>query len=370
MKPFTITTPKGKRTIGPGHRAFIVAEMSANHSQNFETAVHIIKSAATAGADAIKLQTYTPDTLTLNSDKVWFRVGGEKNPKQWQGKTLYELYKEAYTPWEWHKKLQVIAHDHGLAFFSTPFDNTAVDFLESLHVPLYKIASYELTHTPLLKYVAATKKPVIMSVGFATKKEIDYAVLTLRKSGAKNLALLHCLTSYAKESPWKNANLQTMIDLAHHYKVISGFSDNNAGVDLAVQAVMLGASIIEKHIVVSHTKNALDSAFSLDAQEFKNMVDAIRRAEIALGRIQYGVQTKEEEYNRRFRRSIFAAEKIKKGEKFTTKNIRVVRPAFGLDPRFYEELLGKSAAKDIEKATPLTQAMITKEKAAKRPQNH
>lgn len=360
MASFSIKTPKGIRKIGPGYPAFIVAEMSANHGQDFKQAVALVKAAAKAGADAVKVQTFTADTLTLDSDKKWFRVGGKENPKAWQDKTFYKLYKEAYMPWDWHAPLQRLAHRQGLVFFSTPYDATAVDYLQKLNVPCFKIASYEATDIPLLIKVAKTGKPVIMSTGFASLDEIQYSVSVLRKSGAKNLALLQCSTSYSASGNPAHTNLRTMLDLQERFKVVCGFSDNMGGLEIPALAAALGGSIIEKHLVIKHGKKALDDRFSLDLKEFKKMVEVIRFQERVLGKISYGPQTKAEAYNRRFRRSLFAVENIKKGEKFTLKNIRSIRPANGLETKFLPEVLGKKSTKDIGKGTPLQWKLIAK----------
>lgn len=358
MASFAIQTPRGERIIGSTHPCFIVAEMSANHQQNYEKAVEIIKAAAAAGADAIKLQTYTPDTMTVDSRKEWFLVGGKENPEAWQGKTFYDLYRTAYTPWEWHSKLQSLAESLGLVFFSTPFDATAVVFLESLHVPLYKISSYEATDIPLLKRVAATKKPIVMSVGFATLPEIVFSVKTLRENGCKELALLHCVTSYSDKPAPERTNLRAMLALSEEFEAVAGFSDNNAGIEIPALAAAMGASIIEKHLVLENDTTALDARFSLDGKEFKKMVDKVRAQEKMMGTVFFGPQTPAEEYNRRFRRSLFVVKDVKAGETLTPDNIRSIRPATGLETRYYEEILGKVVRQDIEKGTPLTRDLI------------
>jgi len=358
MKTFTINTIKGKREIGGNNPCFIVAEVSANHKQNFDRAVDIIKSAAKAGVDAIKLQMYTPDTLTLDSRKKWFFVGGKDNPEAWKGKTFYDLYKDAYTPWEWQPKLKKIAEDLGMVLFSTPFDDTAVDFLENMDVALYKIASYEATDISLLKKVASTKKPVIMSVGFADLEEVELSIKTLRENGTKDLAILHCTTSYSDSPNPEHTNLRTMLDIRDRFDVVCGFSDNMGGIEVPAVAAAIGASVIEKHIVVSHG-DALDDPFSLDAGNFKKMVEKIRWQEKVMGKVNYGCQTEQEKYNRQFRRSLFIVKDMKKGEQFTKENIRSIRPAYGLVTKYFEEILEKTAKKDIEKGTPLAWDLIT-----------
>ncbi len=358
-KYFEINTPKGKRGIGEGYPTFIVAEMSSNHNQNYEKAVEIIKAAAKAGADAIKLQTYTPDTITMDCDKPCFVIKNEENPECWQNKTLYQLYQKSYTPWEWHEQLKKVAEKEGLVFFSSPFDETAVDFLEKLNVLLYKIASYEVTHIPLLKKIAQTKKPVIMSIGFAALDEVELAIKTLRENGTKDIIVLHCVTAYTKNPQPEQTNFRTMLDLCERFEVLSGFSDNNAGIELPLQAAMLGAAVIEKHFVADEEKTS-DSDFSLGPEEFARMVQAVRTAEKALGEVHYGPQSQTEKNNMVYRRSLFAVQNIKKGEIFTEKNVRVIRPAFGLAPKHYWEVLGKTAAADIEKGTPLNWEMVRK----------
>ena len=360
MKEITIAG----RKIGEGHPCFVVAEVSCNHRQKYDEAVKIIEAAGAAGADAVKLQTYTPDTMTLDSDKKWFYVGGEDTPDSWKKETLYQIYQKAYTPWDWQPKLKKLANDLGMILFSTPFDATAVDFLEEMGVPCYKVASYEATDIPLLKKIAATAKPVIMSIGFATLEEADLAVKTLKENGTKELAVLHCVTTYSDKPQAKNMNLSTIADIKKRWEVVAGFSDNNYGIEFPIAAAQAGASIIEKHLVTKHNQGSFDDRFSIDPGEFKEMVKRIREVKelltdkILLGKPQYGPVSKDEENYRRLRRSIFVAKDIKRGEKFTKENIRVIRPESGLAPKHYEEVLGKSASADIEKATPLTRDLI------------
>jgi len=362
----TIKTAKGEKKIGAGHPVFVMAELSGNHMQDYDRAVKLVRAAADAGADAVKLQTYTADTITLDSDKEWFRVGGKDNPKDWQGQTLYQLYQKANTPWDWHPKLQKIAESLGRIFFSTPFDDTAVDFLEKLDVPVYKIASYEATDIPLLKKVAATGKPVILSVGFATIEEIELAVKTLRENGCREIALLHCLTSYGKAPSPNTAFLANIQDLADRFGAVSGFSDNNAGIELPIAAVRAGATIVEKHLTLSRAEGGPDAQFSLEPSEFAEMTRQIRAVEKETrqreaGEVRYGPANEQEEYNKRFRRSIFVARNIAAGEKFIAENVRVVRPAFGLEPKYYEKVLGRVATSDIEAGTPLKWNLIKDE---------
>lgn len=346
------------RPIGTNHPAFIIAEVSCNHHQNLDEAIQIIQSAHDAGVDAIKIQTYTPDTMTVNSTKRWFYLGGEDTPGSWKGKNLYELYKTAYTPWEWHKELQEKTEELGMVFFSTPFDPTAVDFLESLHVPCYKIASYEATDIPLLKKVASTGKPVIMSVGFATEEEVTRSVDTLRESGATDIAVLHCNTGYAAEPRPEEMHLSTIAEIAQKFSVVAGFSDNNAGIEVPVCAVAMGASIIEKHLILSRNQGGHDARFSIEPKEMKEMIDAIRRVEKLRGMPHFGPAGAAEENYRYLRRSLFVVRDVKKGEQFTPENVRVIRPAAGLEPRYYEQVLGKTASQDIEKDTPLTKELV------------
>lgn len=356
------------RHIGAGHPCFIVAELSGNHHQRYDEAVRLVHAAKEAGADAVKLQTYTPNTITLNSDKEWFRVGGEDNPAEWKGKTLYELYKESYTPWEWQPKLKKLADTIGIILFSTPFDETAVDFLELMRVPCYKIASYEATDFILLRKVAKTGKPVIISVGYASLKEIAFAIQTLGEHGAKDIAVLHCVTGYSLAPKLEDMHLSTIADIQKRFGMVAGFSDNNAGIEIPLMAAAAGASIIEKHLTLKRKQGGSDARFSLEPAELREMVWRIRAMESGgedisvpesvLGIPQYGPANALEEYNLRFRRSLFAGKDIKKGELLTEKNVRDVRPAFGLPTKHYDEMLGKRAAKDIPFATPLSREMI------------
>lgn len=358
----------GDKKIGPDHPCFIVAELSGNHHQKYDEAVRLVKAAKDAGADAVKLQTYTPDTITLNSDKEWFRVGGKGNPKSWKGKTLYELYREAYTPWEWQPKLKEIADELGIILFSTPFDETAVDFLEEMNMPCYKIASYEATDFVLLRKVGRTGKPAIMSVGYASVEEIAFALKTLRENGAKEIAVLYCVTGYSSEPVPRDMNLLTIADIKKRFGVVAGFSDNNAGIDIPLMAARSGASIIEKHLILDRKKGGPDAEFSLEPAELKELVLRIRAWEAgreklmvskrALGVAHYGPLSETERYNKRWRRSLFSAKEIKKGELFTPQNVRDIRPSFGLETKYFDEVIGKHATTDIPFATPLSWKMI------------
>ena len=355
----------GKRKIGEGNPTFIVAEMSANHEQNYRKAEAIVRAAARAGADAIKVQTFTPDTMTLNSRKKWFFVGGKDNPKTWKGQTFYDLYKKAYMPWHWQPKLQKLAHKLGLEFFSAPFDETAVDFLEKMRVPCYKIAAYESTDFLLLRKVAKTKKPIIVSVGFSTLPEVSFTIKTLRKYGAKDIVVLQCPTSYSKKPIPEKTNLNTMLDIKKRFKVEVGLSDNMGGIEVPALAAKMGASVIEKHLVLKHGSRALDDRFSLDPKEFKRMVQKIRKQEEekrwrkkVLGKVSYGPQTPAEKYNRNFRRSLFISKDVNIGEKFSKNNVKSVRPAYGLPTRYYDRIIGKKARKTIEAGTPLSWRLV------------
>jgi pseudaminic acid synthase len=337
-----------QRRIGQSQPAYIVAELSANHGRDFDQAVQLIHAARDAGADAVKLQTYTADTLTICSDREYFRVGGGT---LWDGRTLYDLYQEAYTPWKWQPKLKAIADDLGLGLFSTPFDSTAVDFLEQMDVPAYKIASFEVVDLPLIRRVAQTDKPIIMSTGMATLAEIDEAVRTAREAGATQIALLKCTSAYP--APPEEMNLRTIPHLAQAFDVLVGLSDHTLGIAVPVTAVALGACIVEKHFTLSRSVPGPDSAFSLEPHEFKTMVEAIRGAEKALGQVRYEV-TECEQASRVFRRSLFVVQDVKAGEVFTEENVRSIRPGYGLHTRYLGEVLGRRAARDIARGTPLS----------------
>jgi pseudaminic acid synthase len=342
----------GSREISVGRPVYVIAEMSANHGQKFEQAVEIVKAARDAGADAIKLQTYTPDTLTINCRSKYFQIG---KGTIWEGKHLYELYGEAYTQWDWQPKLKQIANDIGLDCFSTPFDSTAVDFLERMNVPAYKIASFELVDLPLIRRVARTAKPVIMSTGMATLAEIHEAVSTFCDAGGKELALLKCNSAYP--APPEEMNLRTIPHLAEAFDVPVGLSDHTRGIAAAIAAVALGACIIEKHFTLRRADGGPDAAFSLEPQEFKAMVDAVREAEKALGRVRYE-PTEKEMASRVFRRSLFVVEDLKAGEIFTESNVRSIRPGYGLAPRYYDKVIGAKARQDIQRGTPLSWELI------------
>ncbi len=342
------------RRIGPGQPAYVIAELSANHNGKLERALDIVRAAKDAGADAIKLQTYTPDTITLKSDSPLFRHGGEG---LWANRDLYSLYQEAYTPWEWHAQLKALADEIGIDLFSTPFDHSAVEFLEGLHVPAYKIASFELVDIPLIQKVARTGKPLILSTGMGTLEEVAEAVKAFQTAGGKGLALLKCTSAYP--SPPEAMNLRTMRDLHLRFNVPAGLSDHSMGHTVAVTAVALGASIVEKHFTLSRSDPGPDSAFSMEPAEFKAMVAAIRTAEAALGSIHYEPTTAEME-SRRFRRSLFVTQDVKAGETFTNDNVRSVRPAGGLHPRHLPEVHGHRAVRDVAAGTPMEWGMVAK----------
>jgi N-acetylneuraminate synthase len=340
------------RNIGPGEPAYIIAELSANHGQDFAQAVEIIRAARSAGADAVKLQTYTADTLTIQSNKDYFRIG---KGTLWEGRTLHDLYCEAYTPWEWQPELKRIANALGLHLFSTPFDATAVEFLERMDVPAYKIASFELVDLPLIRRVAAKGKPVIMSTGMATLPEIEEAVEAAWSAGAPGLALLKCTSGYPA-SP-DEMHLRTLPHLAERFGVPVGLSDHTLGIAVPVAAVALGACIVEKHITLSRATPGPDSAFSLEPHEFKAMVDAVRTAERALGAVRYGVSEREAA-SRNFRRSLFVTQDVSAGSPLTAANVRSIRPANGLPPKHYDEVLGRCVARDVERGTPLSWELL------------
>ena len=339
-------TIQGRR-IAPGDPVYVVAEMSANHHGRFEQAQRLVHAAREAGADAIKLQTYTADTMTIDCDAAPFRIGPGSI---WAGRLLHELYREAHTPWGWHEPLMNLARQLGITMFSTPFDHTAVDLLERVGVPAYKIASFEQVHLPLIRRVAQTGKPMILSTGMATRQEIDEAVTTARDAGCEQMALLRCTSAYPA-SP-DEMHLRTIPDMAAHYSVPVGLSDHTLGIAAAVAAVALGACIIEKHLTLSRDEPGPDSAFSLEPHEFKMMVAAVRDAEAALGEVRYGPSTHEQP-SIVLRRSLFVVQNVRTGDPFTERNVRIIRPGDGLHPRHLSEVLGRRAACDLARGTPL-----------------
>ncbi len=345
------------REIGSGNPAYIIAEMSANHGGSLERAKEIIWAAKEAGADCVKIQTYTADTLTLNCDNEYFKIKGGP----WQkDNTMYELFSKANTPWEWHGALKEEAGRAGIDFFSAPFDATAVDFLEELGVEFYKIASPEMVDVPLVRYVASKGKPIIMSTGMASLGEIELAVRTVREQGNESLALLRCAVSYPAVTD--QMNLRTLQNVAETFGVPVGLSDHSQGSIGAVTAVALGASVIEKHFCISRDIETPDSFFSMEKEEFAQMVRDVRQAERAIGQVAYGPTEQEEGNLAVARRSIFCSADIRKGERFTPDNVRVVRPGYGLEPKFYDRLLGSVALRDISFGTPIAFGMFGEEK--------
>ena len=337
----------GQKKIGAFFPVYIIAELSANHNQDFNQAVKLIHAAKNAGADAVKIQTYTPDTLTINCDNKYFKIG---EGIIWEGKNLYSLYKDAYTPWEWQPDLKKIANDLGMDLFSTPFDSSSVDFLEKMNVPTYKIASFEIVDIPLIQKIARSGKPIIMSTGMASLAEIEEAVDAIRNEGNDQIALLKCTSAYPALP--EDINLKTIPDMAKKFNVPVGISDHTLGITVPIAAVALGACIVEKHFTLSRKNPGPDSSFSLEPHEFRTMVDSIRETEKALGTVNYSV-TEHEKASRVFRRSLFAVEDIAEGEMLNEKNIRSIRPGYGLPPKFFHEILGKKAKANICRGTPL-----------------
>jgi pseudaminic acid synthase len=334
-------------TIGINFKPFIIAEMSGNHNQSLERALKLVDAAADAGAHAIKLQTYTPDTMTVDAKGGLFDI--EDKDSLWSGRNLYDLYKEAHTPWEWHKPLFDHAKKRGIIMFSTPFDESAVDFLEELGARAYKIASFENADHPLLKKVAETGKPIIMSTGMATLAEIDESVSVIRSVGCKDLVLLKCTSTYPA-SP-ENSNLRTIPHLAKAFNCAVGLSDHTMGIGAPLAAIAMGACVIEKHFTLSRADGGVDSAFSIEPGELKLLVEESERAFLSLGTIQYGIQEKEQK-SLRFKRSVYVVKDIETGERFDSTNIRIIRPGDGLPPKYFDILLGKVAGKTIKAGTP------------------
>jgi len=339
------------RLVDKNSPCFIVAEISANHGQRFDRAVELIKRAKEAGVDAVKFQTYRPDTLTINADNRYFRV---KHPR-WGGQTLYQLYSKAYTPWSWFRKLKETADKVGIGFFSTAFDKTAVDFLEEIGVLVHKISSFELVDISLIEYAAKTKKPLILSTGMSTLSEIKEAVGAARNAGAKDIILLKCISSYPAKP--EEMNLRTISDLIKRFGCPVGLSDHTLGIGASVAAISLGANMIEKHFTLSRKIKTPDSFFSIEPNELRDLVDNIRVAEKSTGVVRYGLTT-EEEKTRIFRRSLFVVEDVKKGEIFTENNIRSIRPFNGIKPKYLAGIIGKKAKKDARRGSPLSWDMI------------
>ncbi|WP_422349613.1 pseudaminic acid synthase [Flagellimonas sp.] len=342
----------GNKNIGGKNPCFIIAELSANHNGNLAVAIDTIRAAKKTGADAIKLQTYTPDTLTIDCDNKYFRI---EEGTLWDGKTLYELYGEAYTPWEWHKKLFEVASEEGLICFSSPFDFSAVDFLEELNVPAYKIASFEIQDIPLIEYAASKGKPMIISTGIAEKNDIQLAVDTCRKVGNNDIVLLKCTSSYP--APLELANLNTIPDLKKEFEVEVGFSDHTYGSLAPTVATTLGAKVIEKHFILDKKIGGPDADFSLDVDEFTALVRHIRDTEKLLGKVSYEISDKVKK-NRKFARSLFVVKDVKAGDILTKENVRSIRPGYGLHPKFLNEILGKQFSKEVKRGEPLEKEMI------------
>jgi pseudaminic acid synthase len=337
----------GDRTIGPGHPVYIVAELSANHLNDFDRAMALVHAAAEAGADAIKLQTYTPDTITLDCGGEPFTIGPGT---PWEGRRLHEVYREAYMEWDWQPKLAEAAREHGLDCFSSPFDPSSVVFLEKMNVPAYKIASFELVDTGLIACAAKTGKPLIMSTGMADREDIETALEAARAAGAREIALLKCTSAYP--SPADDLNLRTLTGLREDFDVVVGLSDHTLDDTAVIAAVALGACMVERHFTLDRKDGGPDAEFSLEPDEFRSMVSAIRLTETSLGEVHYGPTDAERE-TRRFRRSLFVVEDIPAGQPITSHNVRSVRPADGLAPKHLDSVLGRMAVRDLERGTPL-----------------
>lgn len=343
----------GDRKVGPGYPTYIVAEMSANHNHDYDAAVEIIKAAKASGADAVKLQTYTPDTMTIVCDTESFLIPGGNT---WEGQTLHDLYKQAHTPWEWQPKLKAVADDIGIDLFSTAFDLSSVDFLEEMGIDVYKIASFELVDLALIEKVAKTGKPIIMSTGLATLGEIEDAVLAARSAGCQQLALLECTSSYPATPA--DSNLRTIPHLSEMFDLPTGLSDHTLGTAVSIASVALGACIIEKHFKLPNSGGGPDSAFSITPEELKTLVDGVRMVEQALGDVDYTV-TEKELNNRCFRRSLFVVEDVRAGETFTSKNVRSIRPGYGLAPKYLNDVMGQTASRDIRRGEPLSWQLVS-----------
>ena len=339
--------------LAQGQAPFIVAEMSGNHNQSLDRALAIVDAAAECGCHALKIQTYTADTLTINVDSGLFKISDQKS--LWQGRSLHDLYAQAYTPWEWHQPIFDRCKQRGLIAFSTPFDDTAVDFLEQLNAPLYKIASFENTHLPLIKKVAATGKPIIVSTGMASVGELQELVQTVRQTGNQKLILLKCTSAYP--APASAANLKTISHLAEMFDCLVGLSDHTAGIGVAVAAVTMGACLVEKHFTLDRSAGGPDASFSLEPSEMTMLVQECQRAHAAIGTVSYE-RTSAEEKSIMFRRSVFIVENVAAGEVLNEKNIRIIRPGYGLAPKYFEKCLGKRASKALRRGTPLSWEMI------------
>ena len=346
----------GKYTIGKNHAPFVIAEMSGNHNQSLDRAFAIVDAAAASGAHALKIQTYTPDTMTLNISENEFFISDPKS--LWKGKNLYELYAEAMTPWEWHQPIKERCEKHGMLFFSTPFDFTAVDYLEKLNVDFYKIASFENTDLPLIRRVAKTGKPIIISTGMASVSELAEMVEAARSAGCKDLILLKCTSAYPATP--KDANLNTIPNLRELFNIQVGLSDHTMGVGVALASVALGATVIEKHFTLDRSEGGVDSAFSMEPSEFKLLVEESQKAWEALGNVSYE-RGESETKSLVFRRTLYIAEDVKAGEILTEKNLRAVRPGLGIAPKYIDSFLGKRVVRDYKKGTPVNWDIIANE---------
>lgn len=340
------------RIINRDSPTFIIAEMSANHLMNFDKAVELIKVAKECGADAVKLQTYTPDTITIDCDNEYFQI---KHDTIWDGTTLHKLYQTAYTPWEWQPKLKEIAEEMGIICFSSPFDLTAVDFMEEMNMPAYKVASFEINDIPFIRKIAKLGKPIIMSTGIAQLEDIERALQVCREEGNEQVILLKCTSAYP--APYEDVNLKLIPNMSETFDCIVGLSDHTMGTAVAVASVALGAKVVEKHLTLSRAEGGPDAAFSMEPYEFKKMVEEIRIVEKALGRVTYELTVKQKK-SREHSRSLFIVKDIKEGERFTCENVRSIRPGYGLHTMYYEDILGKEARSDLKKGTPLTWNVI------------
>ncbi len=334
------------------NRCFIIAELSANHGNDINIAKRTIKAAKESGADAIKIQTYTPDTMTIDCDNEYFKIN---QGTIWDGRYLYDLYKEAYTPWEWQMELKEYANNIGLVFFSTPFDKSAVDFLETMNVPAYKIASFEITDIPLIEYIASKQRPVIISTGIATIDDIQEAVNACRRMNNNNIVLLKCTSSYPAKL--EDSNLKTIADLKEKFNVIVGLSDHSIDIEVSLAAIALGAKVIEKHFILDRDIGGPDSLFSLEPNQFREMVEGVRKIEKAIGKVDYELDEKKIK-NRELSRSLFIVEDMKVGDTFTSENIKSIRPGFGLHPKYYNQIIGKTVNCSVKRGTPLSFDLI------------
>ncbi|MCI9220025.1 MAG: pseudaminic acid synthase [Lachnospiraceae bacterium] len=342
----------GGHVIGMDSPTFVIAEMSANHLMDYDRAIAIMRAAKDAGADAIKIQTYTPDTITLNCDDPCFQI---TQGTIWDGTTLYKLYQTAYTPWEWQPKLKEAAESMGLVFFSSPFDLSSIDFLEELNVPVYKVASFEMNDIPFIRKIARTGKPVIMSTGVSYLADIELALRTCKEEGNENVILLKCCSAYP--SPYEDINLRTIPSMEETFDCITGLSDHTMGFAVAGAAVAVGAKVVEKHLTLSRADGGADAAFSMEPEEFRQMVEHIRIIEKALGKVTYEL-TPKQKASRDHARSLFVAQDMKAGDVFTPQNLRSVRPSCGLHTKYYEELLGKKISRDAKSGTPMSWDLV------------